>query len=150
MLLFLVYTDSQPRRFAAPLLTPTSIPASMRRNSHGIKILSNPHPLTPIESHFYKKPRGGTASLACFVPRGEGVCGYRTSSKCTCFDLSRLFSDVCALFSATALLQLFCLQCLAHSFYRDGGVGGCTSISRHSDVWTLRPSRVPAGLPLQW
>ena len=47
---------------------------------------------------------------------------FRIHEKASIY-LSHLFSKACALFSATALAQLICLQRLAHSFHRHEGVG---------------------------
>src|ERR1700687_4213954 len=55
VLFFFVHIKPQPRRsldfFSG--LTPTPLPLS--RNSHGINLFADPHPLNPVASIFYKK-----------------------------------------------------------------------------------------------
>jgi hypothetical protein len=69
VLFFRVYTESKPRRSAAPLLSPTSIPTSMRRNSHGIISFADPHPLNSVLSYRYKNMGGRGEAISpspCF------------------------------------------------------------------------------------
>src|ERR1041384_2522674 len=56
------------------------------------------------------------------------------------FPSSPLFSKRCALFCATATPQPFWNQLLAHSFYRDGGVGVVVFLAKDSSPRDLASS----------
>src|SRR5713226_10254173 len=64
MLFFRVFVDIQPRRSPDSFLGLTPIPFPLSPNSHGINILADPHPLTPIASIFYKNMGGGGPQLS--------------------------------------------------------------------------------------
>jgi hypothetical protein len=111
-------------------------------NSFPHNLLSDPHPVNPALSIFYKNIGGeGPASVAdsACPDRVGAPCGTGrpfSSSTVQRFDVqsfkrvsdpSPLFSSSCALLPATAGPHLFWNQFVAHSFRCDGG---CTPLSR--------------------
>ena len=114
---------------AVPFLSRMPVPQPLSPKFHGISIFADPHPLTRVASIFYKNMAG--ALLQPHAPRFakrrpdlfkvETVKLSNVTTLQRTSDLSPLFSNSCALISATGVSQLFPCQSLPHSFQVDGG-----------------------------
>jgi hypothetical protein len=125
-----VYTESQSRRSAAPLLAPTSVPTSMRRNSHGIISFADPHSLNSVLSYRYKNMGG----------RGEAI--SQSPSPCSTLPLNLLVATLMALLVSVANKRLIeMLNPLNASLTKNRGVG-VLLLTRNpkKDLYPERPS----------
>jgi len=145
MLPFPVFAKRIPRSPAVPFLSRMPVPQPLSPKFHGISIFADSHPLTRVASIFYRNMAGALLHpraprrLAEQGPRFFNVQTVKLSNVTTLqrtSDLSPLFSNSCALISATGVSQLFPCQSLPHSFQLDEG---CTphSLDRAS------PSPIP-------
>jgi hypothetical protein len=99
MLPFFVFVTLQPRRSCDFSLGLTHISTCLRPNSHGIISFTDPHPLTLLESHRFKKGVG----------RGSISIHSRFSISHSPYSLpSSVFSN----------------PCICHSYGNTGGRGG--------------------------
>jgi hypothetical protein len=119
---------------ALPSPSRIPVPPSFSSKFHGINLLADPHPLTPVSSIFYRNTGGGPAS-----PRRSDVPSH--------FDLSPFFSNSCALFCTLTKLNSFLFRCFRTLCKKPPGVGYLLSAkslpSESRRIFSCMPSRTP-------
>ena len=125
-------TPRHPSPNSHRILSFTSFASLTSSKSFSVNLLSDPHPLNPVASIFYKNIGGTDASP--FFKLSTFNLQHST------FDLlesSPFFSSLYTLFCATKLPHLLWNQFVAHSFDPDGG---CTPSRRIPPLTTHHSS----------